>query len=79
MGGVLAMPYFIQLYTGYEYDWVLKRPIGIEKEQFVIPSSTASLFTSILSLGTFLGALVGGDISDFIGRRPTMPSQLSVM
>ncbi|KAI0409084.1 general substrate transporter [Xylaria palmicola] len=72
MGGVLAMPYFIQLYTGFEYDFATKMPIGISKEEFVIPSSTASLFTSILSLGTFLGALVGGDISDFIGRRPTI-------
>ncbi|KAI0450691.1 general substrate transporter [Xylaria acuta] len=72
MGGVLAMPYFIQLYTGYHYDFVNKVPIDVNKDQFVIPSGTASLFTSILSLGTFLGALVGGDISDFIGRRPTI-------
>ncbi|KAI0489509.1 general substrate transporter [Xylaria cf. heliscus] len=72
MGGVLAMPYFIKLYTGIDYDPVTKLPIGATKEEFVIPSSTASLFTSILSLGTFLGALVGGDVSDFIGRRPTI-------
>ncbi|KAI0815600.1 general substrate transporter [Xylaria sp. FL0064] len=72
MGGVLAMPYFIELYTGYKYDFATAMPIGVSKEQFIIPSSTASLFTSILSLGTFLGALVGGDIADFIGRRPTI-------
>ncbi|KAH8164883.1 hypothetical protein CIB48_g3367 [Xylaria polymorpha] len=72
MGGVLAMPYFIQLYTGHHYDFATKMPIDVTKPEFVIPSSTASLFTSILSLGTFLGALVGGDISDFIGRRPTI-------
>ncbi|KAI1161314.1 general substrate transporter [Nemania serpens] len=72
MGGVLAMPYFIQLYTGLEYDFDAGAPIGVSKEEFVIPASTASLFTSILSLGTFLGALVGGDIADFIGRRPTI-------
>ncbi|GAP90457.1 putative high-affinity glucose transporter rgt2 protein [Rosellinia necatrix] len=72
MGGVLAMPFFISLYTGYEYDYVNMVPIGVDKKQFVIPSSTASLFTSILSLGTFLGALVGGDIADFLGRRPTI-------
>jgi sugar porter (SP) family MFS transporter len=71
MGGVLAMPYFIQLYTGLPYDWVAKRPL-VPTSEFVIPSSTASLFTSILSLGTFLGALVGGDIADFVGRRPTI-------
>ncbi|KAI1197530.1 general substrate transporter [Nemania serpens] len=72
MGGVLAMPYFIQLYTGYEYNFDTKMPVGVTTEQFVIPASTASLFTSILSLGTFIGALVGGDIADFIGRRPTI-------
>ncbi|KAK8042714.1 hypothetical protein PG994_013197 [Apiospora phragmitis] len=59
MSGVMAMPYFINLYTGMEYDYVNKVPIG-------------SLFTSILSCGTFFGALMGGDIADFIGRRPTI-------
>ncbi|KAI0426792.1 general substrate transporter [Xylaria sp. FL1042] len=72
MGGVLAMPYFIELYTGYHYDFGAGKPIDVSKDDFIIPSSTASLFTSILSLGTFLGALVGGDIADFIGRRPTI-------
>lgn len=71
MGGVLAMPYFIQLYTGLPYDWVAKQPL-VPANEFIIPSSTASLFTSILSLGTFLGALVGGDIADFLGRRLTI-------
>lgn len=28
--------------------------------------------TSILSCGTFFGALIAGDIADFIGRRPTI-------
>ncbi|RWA12741.1 hypothetical protein EKO27_g2359 [Xylaria grammica] len=72
MGGVLAMPYFIQLYTGLEYNFDTKMPVSVDSTDFIIPSSTASLFTSILSLGTFLGALVGGDIADFIGRRPTI-------
>ncbi|KAI1179360.1 general substrate transporter [Nemania sp. FL0916] len=72
MGGVLAMPYFIELYTGHKYDFATAMPIDVSKDAFVIPASTSSLFTSILSLGTFLGALVGGDIADFIGRRPTI-------
>jgi len=72
MGGVLAEPYFITLYTGYQYDYDKKAPIGVDKKHFIIPSSTSSLFTSILSLGTFLGALAGGDIADFVGRRPTI-------
>ncbi|OTA52799.1 general substrate transporter [Hypoxylon sp. EC38] len=72
MGGVLAMPYFISLYTGIPYDYNTASPIGVPKEQFVLPSSMQSLFTSILSCGTFFGALMGGDIADFIGRRPTI-------
>ncbi|KAI1136990.1 general substrate transporter [Hypoxylon sp. FL0543] len=72
MGGVLAMPYFISLYTGIPYDYSTGLPIGATKEQFVLPSSMQSLFTSILSCGTFFGALLGGDIADFIGRRPTI-------
>ncbi|RYP05633.1 hypothetical protein DL765_009782 [Monosporascus sp. GIB2] len=74
MGGVLAMPYFITLYTGMPYDYENHMPIGVDPKNFVIPSSTASLFTSILSCGTFFGALIGGDIADFIGRRPTIIS-----
>ncbi|KAI4869372.1 general substrate transporter [Hypoxylon rubiginosum] len=81
MGGVLAMPYFITLYTGIPYDYnivnadgTVGAPIGVSKEDFVLPSSTQSLFTSILSCGTFFGALVGGDIADFVGRRPTIIS-----
>lgn len=73
------MPYFISLYTGIPYDYNLVNsdgtiggPIGATKEEFVLPAATQSLFTSILSCGTFFGALVGGDIADFIGRRPTI-------
>ncbi|KAI1437135.1 general substrate transporter [Xylaria sp. CBS 124048] len=72
MGGVLAMPYFITLYTGVPYDYSTRTPIGVDPRDFILPSPLSSLFTSILSLGTFLGALVGGDIADVIGRRPTI-------
>lgn len=79
MGGVLAMPYFISLYTGIPYDYNIVNadgtvggPIGVSKDDFVLPSSMQSLFTSILSCGTFFGALIGGDIADFVGRRPTI-------
>lgn len=79
MSGVLAMPYFITLYTGVPYDYnavnadgTIGAPIGIDKDAFTLPSATQSLFTSILSCGTFFGALVGGDIADFVGRRPTI-------
>ncbi len=66
------MPYFISMYTGMQYDYVTGQPIGVSKEQFTLDSSTKSLMTSILSCGTFFGALIAGDIADFIGRRPTI-------
>ncbi|KAH9891505.1 general substrate transporter [Xylariomycetidae sp. FL2044] len=79
MGGVLAMPYFITLYTGIPYDYnhvnddgTIGAPIGVSKDDFVLPSSTQSLFTSILSCGNFFGSLVGGDLADLYGRRPTI-------
>ncbi|KAJ5626347.1 hypothetical protein N7510_002656 [Penicillium lagena] len=70
MSGVLGMPYFIQQYTGMAYDWKTGTPI--DATDFVIPSSQKSLITCILSLGTFLGALIAGDLADAIGRRLTI-------
>ncbi|KAG7287063.1 hypothetical protein NEMBOFW57_006563 [Staphylotrichum longicolle] len=69
---VLGMPYFITLYTGLQYDYETGRPIGVDPTEFGLPSSTKSLMTSILSCGTFFGALIAGDVADFIGRRPTI-------
>ncbi|WWD19991.1 hypothetical protein CI109_104464 [Kwoniella shandongensis] len=65
MGGVLAMPYFIRLHTGLD-------PATTPANQFVISASTQSLMTSILSAGTFFGALMAGDIADYFGRRITI-------
>lgn len=69
MSGVLAMPYFIRQYTNLPYpdpndDAAVKA--------FHLPASDQSLTTSILSCGTFFGAIVAGDIADFIGRRSTI-------
>lgn len=72
MSGVLGMPYFITLYTGLQYDYEAGRPVDVDPTQFGLPSSTKSLMTSILSCGTFFGALIAGDLADFIGRRPTI-------
>ncbi|KAL1838234.1 hypothetical protein VTJ49DRAFT_2868 [Mycothermus thermophilus] len=72
MSGVLGMPYFITQYTGIEYDYETMQPIGVSPTEFALPSSTKSLMTSILSCGTFFGALIAGDAADFIGRRPTI-------
>lgn len=72
MSGVLGMPYFITLYTGLQYNYETGQPIGVDPTEFGLPSSTKSLMTSILSCGTFFGALIAGDVADFIGRRPTI-------
>ena len=80
MGGVLGMDYFINQYTGAEYpdvkfpgasadDAALK---AYKKNVFAISSSNQSLVTSILSAGTFFGAIIAGDVADFIGRRLTI-------
>lgn len=69
MGGVLAMPYFIRQYTGLQY------PDPNDKAAvtaFHLPASDQSLTTSILSCGTFFGALIAGDVADMIGRRTTI-------
>lgn len=72
MGGVLAMPYFINQYTGKPYLDKASPTYEDDKKAFVIPASDQSLLTSILSLGTFLGALIAGDCADFTGRRTTI-------
>jgi len=43
-----------------------------ERQAFVIPASDQSLITSILSAGTFFGALMAGDLADYFGRRFTV-------
>lgn len=39
---------------------------------FGFSSSTTSLIVSILSAGTFFGAILAGDIADMVGRRTTV-------
>lgn len=79
MGGVLGMQYFIKQYTGLEYPDVKYPNLSATDQQFkdykkafVIPQWQQSLTTSILSAGTFFGAIIAGDLADFIGRRPTI-------
>jgi MFS family permease len=80
MGGVLNMPYFIKQYTGAEYPDIVfpgldaKDPkiLAYRKEFFSVTPGDVSLVTSILSAGTFFGAIAAGDIADFIGRRTTI-------
>ncbi|KAF6218010.1 hypothetical protein HO133_006422 [Letharia lupina] len=71
MGGVLAMKYFIRQYTGLPYP---DPNDAAAVKAFHLPASDQSLTTSILSCGTFFGALIAGDIADFVGRRTTIIS-----
>ena len=77
MSGVLGMQYFIKQYTGMEYPEVLYPDTSSlkytdYKATFKLPAWEQSLTTSILSAGTFFGAILAGDIADFIGRRTTI-------
>jgi len=77
MGGVLGMPYFIRQYTGMAYPNVVYPDTGSDaykayKKTFHLTARDQSLTTSILSAGTFFGAIIAGDVADFIGRRLTI-------
>lgn len=66
ISGVLGMNY-VKEHLGNAVPVDDGNPTG-----FVIPTSRKSLITSILSAGTFFGALAGGAIADFLGRRLTI-------
>ncbi|KAL4981298.1 general substrate transporter [Aspergillus falconensis] len=66
INGVLGMDYFIHEFTGK-----VKADLDDEAD-FAISSSNKSLIVSILSAGTFFGALIAGDIADWYGRRTTI-------
>ena len=77
MSGVLGMEYFIKQYTGMEYPDVKYPDTSSQQYKdylatFKLPAWEQSLTTSILSAGTFFGAIIAGDIADFIGRRSTI-------
>jgi len=72
INGVMGMNYFIHEFTDLPYP--PKGATDDEKKYFVLPSWKKSLITSILSAGTFFGALIAGDLADFIGRRLTIIS-----
>ena len=58
IGGVQSMKYFIHTIEG--------------PNARALTSSHSSLIVSILSAGTFFGAIISGDISDRFGRRTTI-------
>ncbi|KAJ5946121.1 hypothetical protein N7454_002960 [Penicillium verhagenii] len=65
IGGVLDMDYFISAFMGLD-------KATTPAADFVIPAAKKSLIVSILSAGTFFGALLAGDLADWFGRRITI-------
>lgn len=60
ISGILAMPYWMNLFsTGY---------VNPQGQHDVSPSQSAAV-VSILSAGTFFGALTAAPFADFMGRR----------
>ncbi|MCJ1280815.1 hypothetical protein MMC26_000132 [Xylographa opegraphella] len=70
ISGVLGMPYFVNLITGIPIPG--PNASAAEVTNFTLSSSDKSLITSVLSAGTFFGALIAGDLADFFGRRTTI-------
>jgi len=66
INGVIGMDFVIHTYTGLPYS------DATNKNLWTLPSWQSSLIVSILSLGTFVGALISGDCADFFGRRTTI-------
>lgn len=59
ISGVMAMPYFIDHFRLKDTDTEIQ-------------AWMSSLITSILSAGTFIGAIIAGDLADYYGRRTTI-------
>lgn len=68
ISGVLGMDYVIHTYTGLPYSE------SGNTDVWTLPSWQKSLIVSILSAGTFFGAIIAGDLADFFGRRTTIIS-----
>src|SRR5947207_13841565 len=65
INGVLDMMYFKQTFGGAV-------PLDNDSSGYNVATWQKSLITSILSAGTFFGALFGGNLADWIGRRPSI-------
>ena len=70
INSVLATNYVISAFTGKDIPG--PNASQATKDGFSIDASNTSLIVSILSAGTFFGALIAGDSADFIGRRITV-------
>ncbi|KAL9079211.1 MAG: hypothetical protein Q9157_001880 [Trypethelium eluteriae] len=65
ISGVLAMSYF-------KRQFGRPVPLSVDPSGYLYSTPDKSLIVSILSAGTFFGSLLGGEISDYIGRRLTV-------
>lgn len=81
INGVMGMEYFIMTFENLvsvsntaqtSPTNPTQDPATTPKDQFVIPTWKKSLITSILSAGTFFGAIIAGDLADWFGRRTTI-------
>lgn len=76
VNSVLSTPYVIQTFTGIPPpDTSLDPNSDLYQKQvkaFTIDAANTSLIVSILSAGTFFGAIIAGDCADFFGRRLTV-------
>lgn len=70
INSVLATNFVISSFTGKPIPG--PDALKAEKDAFSIDASSTSLIVSILSAGTFFGALIAGDAADFFGRRITV-------
>lgn len=61
INGVTGSEKFIELIEG-------PRPSDVAPADYALSGSHLSLITSILSAGTFFGAIIAGDVADIIGR-----------
>jgi SP family sugar:H+ symporter-like MFS transporter len=70
INGITGQAFFINLITGIP----IPGPDATDevKAAFTLPASQKSSITSILSAGTFFGALIAGDLADWFGRRLTI-------
>jgi sugar porter (SP) family MFS transporter len=76
---ICAFASFGGIFFGYDSGYingVLSAPLFINAVEYVgakeVSESHQSLIVSILSCGTFFGALIAGDLADFIGRKWTV-------
>merc|ERR1711881_759178 len=65
INGVTGSETFIELIEG-------PPPPGTDPADWALSGSHLSLITSLLSAGTFFGAIIAGDVADIIGRKWTI-------